>query len=305
MENTTEIITNKQYHDKLAMILDGLDPRYCHKYEFLNAAEIGVNCGYCAIQQHGTVTVASAAKRARETGEPVWVIAPYFKRCNQTIEQYMNAFAKRMDTLKNHYQVWDTIVGFYWEQPLAVDGFTSEDLLEMTKAVSEAFEKRIFVTFSKEEVAGKAFKKEDSKYITDALVKCNQYDFRKPLDEEICGKTFTSAEDIYRYYTEEMKELMADADNLRVWYYPCAAIRPVNECGAVSDEDFCIASLQGFKKLLLEEKKPGGLYVDGFKSYIDRDKLDWHLDAENPNRWNKYIEVAKKVCDELKAIDVK
>ena len=43
MENTTEIVVNKKYHDKMSVILEGLDPRYCHLYEFMKASELGAS----------------------------------------------------------------------------------------------------------------------------------------------------------------------------------------------------------------------------------------------------------------------
>lgn len=294
MENTPEIVVNTKYHNKLSMILEGLDPRYCHYYEFLKAADIGINCGYCAIQQHGTSTVVRTASRAQQTGEPAWVIAPIFRRCNQTLEQYMTLLGKKITPFVDTYQVWDNIVGLYFELPMSVEGFTGEDLLDMTRVFAETYGKRIMVNFTPEQILNPAFTKEQAAFITDAYVKCNKYEFGKALNEEIDGKTFEKAEDIYSYFTEKAKALVPNA---RIWYNPYA------EAGA--GEDAAIASLEGFKKLLLEEENPGGLYVDGYKSYIDRDKLDWLIDAENPDRWNKYIDVAKKVCSELRAIDIK
>lgn len=294
MENTTEIVINTKYHNKISVILEGLDPRYCHIYEFIKAANLGVNCGYCAIQQHGTATVVKTARRAQETGEPAWLIAPIFRRCNQTLEQYMTLLGKKITPLKDTYQIWDNFVGVYFELPMGVDDFTGEDLLDMTRVFSETYGKRIMVNFTPEQIINPAFTKEEAAYITDAYVKCNKYEFGKELSEEIDGKTFEKAEDIYSYYTEKMKALMPD---VRVWYNPLADVN--------IGEEKSILSLEGFKKLLLKEEKAGGLYVDGYKSYIDRDKLDWLLDAENPERWNKYIDAAKKVCGELRAIDIK
>ncbi len=294
MENAAEIVVNKKYHDKLSVILEGLDPRYCHIYEFTKAANLGANCGYCAIQQHGTSTVVKTARRAQETGEPAWLIAPIFRRCNQTLEQYMTLLQKKINPLKDTYQVWDNFVGVYFELPMGVEGFTGEDLLDMTRVFTETFGKRIMVNFTPEQVVNPAFTKEQAAFITDAYVKCNKYPFGEPISEKIDGETFEKSEDIYSYYTEKMKALVPDA---RVWYNPFADVNV--------GEDASILSLEGFKKLLLNEKKPGGLYVDAYKSYIDRDKLDWLLDAENPARWNNYIVAAKKVCSELCAIDIK
>lgn len=294
MENTTEIVVNKKYHDKLSVILEGHDPRYCHVYEFIKADKLGANCGYCAIQQHGTATVVKVGRRAQETGEPAWLIAPIFRRCNQTLEQYMTLLGKKINPLRDTYQIWDNFVGVYFELPMGVDGFTGEDLLDMTRVFSETYGKRIMVNFTPEQITNPAFTKEQAAYITDAYVKCNKYEFGKELNEEIDGKTFKSADEIYGYYTEKMKALIP---NVRIWYNPIANVNVGEQASA--------KSLEGFKTLLLKEEKPGGLYVDGYKSYIDRDKLDWLLDAENPCCWNKYLDAAKKVCDELKCIDIK
>ena len=294
METTTEIVVNKKYHNKLSIILEGLDPRYCHVYEFTKASKLGANCGYCCIQQHGTSTVVKTGRRAQETGEPAWLIAPIYRRCNQTLEQYMTLLGKKVNPLKDTYQVWDNFVGVSFELPMGVDGFTGEDLLDMTRVFAETYEKRIMVNFTPEQILNPAFTKEQAMYITDAYVKCNKYEFGKALCEEIDGKTFEKAEDIYSYFADKLKALIPNA---RIWYNPLAEVN--------TGEDAAIKSLEGFKELLLKEEKGGGLYVDGYKSYIDRDKLDWLLDAENPARWNDYLAAAQRVCAELRAIDIK
>lgn len=294
MENTTEIVVNKKYHDKMSVILEGLDPRYCHLYEFMKASELGANCGYCAVQQHGTSTVVKTGRRAQETGEPAWLIAPIYRRCNQTLEQYMTLLGKKVNPLNDTYQVWGNFVGVYFELPMGVEGFTGEDLLDMTRVFAETYKKRIMVNFTPKQILNPAFTKEQAMYITDAYVKCNKYEFGKALCEEIDGKTFEKAEDIYSYFADKLKALIPNA---RIWYNPLAEVN--------TGEDAAIKSLEGFKELLLKEENGGGLYVDGYKSYIDRDKLDWLLDAENPARWNDYLAAAQKVCAELRAIDIK
>ena len=206
----------------------------------------------------------------------------------------MTLLGKKVNPLKDTYQVWDNFVGVSFELPMGVDGFTGEDLLDMTRVFAETYEKRIMVNFTPEQILNPAFTKEQAMYITDAYVKCNKYEFGKALCEEIDGKTFEKAEDIYSYFADKLKALIPNA---RIWYNPLAEVN--------TGEDAAIKSLEGFKELLLKEEKGGGLYVDGYKSYIDRDKLDWLLDAENPARWNDYLAAAQRVCAELRAIDIK
>ena len=317
MENTTENITNKKYHNKLGVGLFHLDPRWCSTYDFKSVADLGMYNSFRFTPEAGTGSFIRGALRAKETGDQVWFCAAKFNSKKETIEEYMAKLDKQVNALKKA-EVWDTVVGFLWDEPLA-----SPDLLTMTKAVAEAYGKRIFPVFAIFQIAGergnledpdydRVIKKEYSEYFTDVAFDVYGYDFRVPLSEEKkknffdrYGVEVETAEEALQFYTDKMMGLMVNPDKVRIWYFPCAYRCRISIGGPRADEDFCIQSLEGYKNLLLKQKNPGGLYSYGYKSWDGEDgHLDWWLDEDNPERWVKYIEASKKVCDELKDIDI-
>ena len=323
MHSTTEREINKQYHNKLGVGIYHLDPRWVSTYEFNRIADLGmVNC-YRFTTEAGEDSFIRGCEKAKETGAQVWYCAPPFYGYKESLSEYMKRHDKSIQVIKDA-GLWDTVVGFQWDEPLLHRGHTNENFLDMTKAISETYGKRIFPVFSNYEIVGKRGNIEDppnfqfllekwaSKYITDVAFDNYGYDFRVPLrDAEkkrlsaFYNREFESAEDILEYYTDRMLALIENPDDVRVWYFPCGYLALLWVGGPHADEDFCTQSLEGFKKLLLKQKNPGGLFTYGFKSWGDRDHLDWWLQEENPDRWEKYIEASKRVCGELKDIDIK
>ncbi len=319
MENTTEKVVNAQQCDTLSVGLYHLDPRWCSMYDFKRVANYGMVNTFRLTTEAGPGTFKKGCQFAKEIGASVWYSAPTFIATQETLSDFMAKLDKQIKGLENA-GVWDTVVGFQWDEPLLKKGHTNADFLAMTKAVYEAYGKRIFPVFSMYEIVGKRgnigdpdfqwlLEKESSEYITDVAFDNYSFDFRVPLRDETKKKMlhhynrkFETAEELMQFYTEKMLELMMHPDDVKVWYFPCAYLCRLWEGGPRADEDFCIQSLEGYKDLLLKQKNPGGLFSYGYKSWGDRDHLDWQIDEDNPNQWKKYIKAAKNVCDELKGI---
>ena len=322
MESTAEKTINTYYHDKLGVGIYHLDPRWCSTYDFKRIANYGMVNTFRLTTEAGSGSFTRGARFAMETGAQVWFCGQAFIGAKETLSEYMARLDKTVSGLKKA-GVWDAVVGFQWDEPLLRRGHTNENFLEMTKAVYEAYGKRIFPVFSMYEIVGKRgnigdpdfqwlLQKESSKYITDVAFDNYSYDFRVPLRDASkerlfrhYNRNFESAQEVMQFFTDKMLELMEKPDDVRVWYFPCGYLARLWEGGPLADEDFCIQSLEGYKDLLLKQKNPGGLFTYGYKSWGNKDHLDWQLDEDNPNQWKKYIEASKKVCDELKDIKIK
>ena len=319
MENTTKT-TNTYYHDKIGMAIYHLDPRWCRWGDFCKMADRGMTNAYRLDFNRGTTILG--AERARETGEQIWLAAPTFFSCEESITDYIAGMNKFIDKLKEQ-ELWDTVVGFQWDEPLLKAKHTNADLLEMTKAVYEEYGKRTFPVFSSYEVFGRKGNMEDpdgntilapesTKYLTDIGFDNYGMDFRAVNDRlaaklkensEKFGVELKNSEDYYRHHLKALLD-KAQREDVKVWLFPTAYL-----CGSWSggqtDEDYCIAHLEGMKKILLDQKNPGGLFLYTYKSWSYSSRgLDFYLSDENPNRWNRFEEAAKKVFDEIKDIKI-
>ena len=315
METT---MTNKQFHDKVSMNFYHLDPRWCSHKDFDYVVDSGM-VNSLRLTMDAFDTTYYGCKKAKENGMPVWLVPPIFLPSNSTIEEYIEKLTKYVDKLKDR-DVWDTVVGFQWDEPLLRRGHTNDDLLTMTKAVSEAFGKRIFVNFSLYEIAGKRgndgdpdfqwlLRKDCSKYITDVGYDLYGFDMRPENQDKIQanlqrsgkqhGTEFKTATDLYEYFTNVTLDLMENKDTVRVWYYPCAY-----DCqphGAIPmDEGYAIGHLEGYTELLKKQKNPGGLCVFTYKGCLD-DHIHPKCDRE---KWDKYVEVCKKLTKEFNEMTV-
>ena len=318
MENAV----NKKYHNKLGVGIYHLDPRWCSPYDFNRVANYGMVNAFRLTTEAGSSSFYMGCRRAKETGEQIWYSAPTFFPHKETLSEFMARLDKTISGIKKQ-ELWDTVVGFQWDEPLLKKGHNNEDFLAMTKAISEEYGKRIFPVFSGYEVMGRKGNLEDNdgdtvlryestKYITDVAFDLYGYDFRVPLREEdkkryfdTYNKEFNTAEEFLQFYTDNLIGRMQNPDSVRLWYFACAYLCRRWVGGPLADEDFCIQSLEGFKNLLLKQKNPGGLFSYGYKSWGDRDHLDWQIDEDNPNQWKRYIEAAARVCSELRDIDIK
>ncbi len=315
---------NKKYHGKIGMGFYHLDPRWCTFHDFDEFANKGMqNCFRVNMDSYNTTQYVCF--RAAETGEQIWLGGnPYFSKY-QTIKEYIEDMDKFIDKLKGD-GVWDTVVGFQWDEPLLKRDHTNEDFQTMTKAVFETYGKRIFPVYSLQELVGfkgnpddpdgiKILKREDTPYVTDAGFDVYGYDFRLPTTErqanrfkilsQELGTEITSTKQLMQFYTKRMIENSIRED-VKVWFYPCAySCSTWSKADYKTDEDYCIAHMQGMKELLLEQKNPGGLFAYTFKSWRHNDALDWHLSPYNPNPWKKFEKVCQEMCAELSQIDEK
>ncbi len=292
----------------------------------LNVGRIGpcemkrvINKGYCNgyhIGCHETGQVVLQCRMAAENGDMIWLNQKNFNSKIQTIGEFMKE-AKSAEKLLKDKGLWDTVVGFHWDEPL-LRGQTNDDFLAMTKAISEEFGKRIFPVFSAYEVTGKKGNKSDpdayikfekyaSKYITDIAFDSYDYDVRPEYQHTLSEQfkkfqatapEITSGEMYYRTYYKKLKDLMIGEPN--IWYYPNAR-QNMTWGGYKSDEDYCIAHLEFFLKLLKEEKHPGGLHLYNWKTWNENDiSLDVLFDRENPERWERYEAAIQRVCKEVR-----
>ncbi len=313
MENTKQA-----FHNNLSVALYHMDPFWCTHKEFDNILTKGyVNALRLTMDNYDTAHYG--CKKALELGYPVWLVPPIYLPTQEPITEYIKSFEKFVNKLKED-GVWDAVVGFQWDEPLLRRGHTNEALYTMTKAVSETFGKRIFTNFSLYEIAGKRgndgdpdfqwlLRKDCSKYITDAGFDLYGWDFRPEAQERLQpalqnrgkqhGVELKSTEDLYQFYTDLTLSLIEDSDRVRFWYYPCAYICNLGG-GRKSDEDYCVAHLEGFKKLLLKQKNPGGIILYTYKNSIDE-----FIHPDHPERWTKYDEALRKTCAELNAIEMK
>ena len=303
--------TNKKFHDKVSIMFYHLDPRWCSRKDF----DYMVDSGYVnalRLTMDGVGTTIHGCKKAKENGMPVWIVPPIYLPTKQTIDEYMEGIHKFVDKLKAA-EVWDAVIGFQWDEPLLRRGHTNDALLEMTKAMSEAFGKRIFTNFSLYEIAGKRgnagdpdfqwlLRKDCSKYITDVGFDLYGWDMRPEYQDKIQdalkrrgdqeGVVLKTGTDLYQHYTDVMLRLVENADNVKVWYYPCAY-----KVAKTTDEGYCVGHLEGFKNLLLKQKNPGGLCVYTYKL-----NLEDHLHPKSEEKWQEYDRVCKEVCKQLSEI---
>ncbi len=319
------ITVNKKYHNKVAVAMYHLDPRWCSFEDFDKFSDLGiVNAHRCSLDGGcGTTTSLYMAQRAAEKGTQFWIGADAFFGRKQTLSEYMAQTDVFVKKLKDE-GIWDAAVGFQWDEPLLKLDHSNKDFYDMTKALYEEYGKRIFPVFSLQELVGfkgneedndgiRILHKEDTPFITDVGFDVYGYDFREPNERLAArlnqlgvqfGEEFKDGEALYRYYTKRMLDLMAN-DKANIWYFPCAYTCG-NASGGVTDEDFCIAHMQGMKKLLLEHEHPGGLFMYTFKSWRNTHRaLDYHLNENNPQRWDRFEACCKEIFNELSQIDLK
>lgn len=291
----------------------------------LNVGRIGpcemkriIDKGYCngyTIGLHEMGQVVFQCRMAKENGDIVWLNQPNFDSKKESLSEFMARDAKAVKILKEQ-GLWDTVAGFHWDEPL-LRGMNNDDFLAMTKALYEEYGKRIYPVFSTYEVTGHKgnvtdpdantqFLKYASKYITDIAFDSYDYDVRPEYQHKYSEKfaklqekmpEIDSGEAYYRTYLKKLKDLMLGEPN--IWFYPNAR-QNMTWGGYKSDEDYCIAHLEFFLKLLKEEKHPGGIHLYNWKTWnYNNISLDVLFDRDNPDRWVRYEEAIKKACKEV------
>lgn len=310
--------------NKLGLNFYHLDPRWCSYEDFDFFVDRGfVNSVILAMASFGTTL--HACRKMKEIGGAVWLCAPVYFSRKETITEYMEKIARYVNKLKEN-DVWDTVVGFHWDEPLLHYPHTNEDLLEMTKALTEEYGKRIYPVFSGYEVMGKKGNHDDpegililesfaTKYITDAGFDSYGYDFRVPSTQAMqnriaeLAKTpefegITSSVGYYERYFDALKNRLINPDT-KIWVYPCA-YDVYTWAGIYSDEDYCIEHLKGLTDILLKQEHPGGISCYTYKSWgPDHRSMDYYLGKNCPERWEKFEAALIETYNKIKDIEVK
>ncbi len=292
------------------------DPRWTSFETFDEYLSRGyINSTIVVMDSYGTALYA--AKKMKEIGGEVWLCATPFYSAKETIQEYMEKIDKFVQRLKDD-DVFDVIAGFHWDEPLLHRPHTNQDFLTMTKALTEAYGKRIYPVFSVQEVAGVRGNIDDpegdvvlekfaTEYITDTGFDSYGFDFREPSTEAMQRKLMQVHEkypnvnnttDYYKNYIDALKRRCINP-NVKIWVYPCAY--NCNTWAQIpADEDYCIAHLNGLKDILLEQEHIGGIHSYTFKSWGTKSRaMDYFLSKDCPVRWNKYEEACKEVYKEL------
>lgn len=311
---------NYNANNKLGMGFYHLDPRWCSFEDFKYMASLGILNSYKL--QCGYGTTIGAAKIARENGSQVWLGMESFN-AKENLSDFMKRTDRFIVKLKEQ-ELWDTVVGFHWDEPISNSRWTNEEFLDLTKAISEEYGKRIFPVFASSQVVGTKGNFDDpedttilksfaTKYITDFGYDAYGFDFRKPYSEAMTKKInelsekfpeITSVDNFYRFYLNTLKDRMENKD-AKVWVFPTAYT--VNTwAGYKADEDYCIAHLEGLKNILFEFDNPGGIFNYTYKTWNTvNPAMDIHLGINNPERWNKYEEACRRILNEIKDIEIK
>ena len=301
-------IAKENYRDFLGLGAWSLDPRWYSFDEFNWFADKKYFNTYL-LNFEGLGTTIYAAKKLREQNCQLWLATAstgiYFSY-KESLSDYMKRIDNFVSKLK-YNGVWDSFVGFSYDEPLLKRNHTNQDLYDMTKALYEAYGKRNFVCFSGQEVAGAKGNWNDpegtlilesfaTEYISDVGFDSYGYDFRRPSSPamekrfETISETMPGvhdAESYFKYFYGMLKDRMINKD-AKIWYFPC--MYEVNTWGGFkSDEDYCLGHLNGFKDILLKEENPGGLMGYTFKSWSENTfALDHFLGRNNPNRWERF-----------------
>ncbi len=198
--------------------------------------------------------------------------------------------------------LWDVVVGFQYDEPmLAVE----TDVFEEFSSYMAKFGKRQLALFSLYELReGTHPKAGDPEFGKEAHV-ITPSSCRYLTDVGFDWYSHTDY-DKFKQATEELYQMMG-RDNFYVWQVPCTWTR--YGCPEV-DEDYIIRSIDVLKKLLFECKYPGGLFCYTWRSWSKKNEgLDYLLDTNNPERWERVqqhmIEVGKEIREiKLNEVDL-
>ena len=266
--------------------------------------------------------VIGATEKMAEVGGQVWLNAPAFYSAKESLSDYMENMAKKMNALKEK-GVYETVVGFHWDEPLLHKPHTNADLLAMTKALYEEYGLRNYPVFSSQEVIGKKgnwddpdgmliLESEATQYLTDIGYDAYGFDYREPTeamtrkinDLHSMYPVITDTASYYRFMFDTLKERVVNKE-ARVWVYPCA-YSCGTWAGVTADEDYCIAHLKGMTDLLFEQEHMGGIHLYTFKTWTrSQPSMDIHLDKDNPNRWEKFEQALRETFDRINKIEVR
>ena len=304
-----------------------LDPRWCSFEDFNWFVDKGYFNTYILNFDGGGGTTVGAARKVQETGGKAWLGSGdkgiYFSR-KESLSEYMQRIDKTVSIYKEK-ELWDdTFLGFSFDEPLLKRGHTNQDLYDMTKALYENYGKRIFSVFSAYEVIGKKGNFDDpegtliledfaTEYLTDIGHDNYAYDFRVPSTEKMQNKykehseknpEIYDARTFYKFYFDTLKDRVVNK-KAKVWTFPCL-YETSTWTGKWSDEDYCIAHLNGLTDLLFEQENIGGVMGYVFKSWSAEHRgLDYNLSRYNPNRWEKLEEAIYKTRERIENASAK
>ena len=254
-----------------------------------------------------------------ENDVSVWILLyGYFDSTETTIEQYIAEVDKAVSVIKSNPEWWDNFCGFAFEESVW-RGQTNADFLTESEALYKKYGKRNHVVLATGEFTGvegnelqlgvsadqmKKMLPSSFKYCTDVAFDSYSVDVR---DGAYNGSIIASTQkelpnvtDGQSYYRELTKLLVRLAGHdVNVWFYPCA-YTPNLWGGGRADEDYCLAHLEFFDRLLAEQDYQGGLMLYTYTQFSNPNEigLQSHLVVQNlegdvllrPNemKWYRY-----------------
>ena len=257
----------------------------------------------------------------------------------ESIESWLLKRSEAIDVLKQNEERWERFLGFHFDEPVW-RGQSNADFLTMTKTLYEKYSKRIYPVFATGEFSrsegnsqqikldAKNMKKvrvDALKYVTDIgfdsysvdvrdgasngdYIKKNQEEFPEMVD----GKSY------YKVLAKKLASLAGH--DVNIWLYPCAYTTSLwgGLNGATrADEDYCLAHLEFFRELLLEQEFQGGINLYTYTQFRDNNELGLqsHLVVKDENgnqkllpdieKWEKYSKRLSEICEEFKNTEAK
>lgn len=195
--------------------------------------------------------------------------------------------------------LWDTVAGFQYDEPmLRVDADTFEEF----SAFMATFGKRQLGVFSIYEIKeGTHPRSNDPEFGMTAHV-INPSCCRYLTDIAFDWYPVEADYDKFRAYSDLMLNDI-QTDDIHLWYVPTTWTYYANP---KYTEDVCIRHLEMSRKLLLEAKHPGGLFCYTWRSWGEtKNGLDYFLDTNNPERWNRLQESLVEIGREVTQIPLK
>lgn len=233
----------------------------------------------------------------------VWILLyAYFDSSEgTTIEEYIAEVDKAVSVIKSNPEWWDNFCGFAFEESVW-RGQTNADFLAESEALYKKYGKRNHVVLATGEFTGvegnelqlgvtademKKILPNSLKYCTDVAFDSYSVDVRDgSYNGSIIASTaneLPNVTDGQSYYRELTKLLVRLAGHdVNVWFYPCV-YTPKLWGGGRADEDYCLAHLNFFDKLLKEQEYQGGLMLYTYTQFSDANEigLQSHLIVKN------------------------
>jgi len=180
--------------------------------------------------------------------------------------------------------LWDVVEGYHFDEPLLK--LSGEQFREMTKFLAETFpDKRIFPVHCNYEINGTSMSGsvfDTISYDTSAYCTDIGYDNYHSIDIEY-----------QREMIEKIKE-MAGRKDIRIWLFPTTFVHNSY------DEEYMLAHLNMYYKLLMEQENPGGLYLYSWKTYGEMTGFAQLTDPNLEWKYNRLLNRVVEIGKELK-----